>query len=212
MFGSGWSENGELRDAGVLLHLLDGYETNDMPWLPREGLDDVSASLIFHSMRNRDGSNGIPLFGGTVGLVFGPVTTVIRCGNAADAGGHCSDSMCRYAPAQEDEPFPGDGCQHRSWFPKDVGYFLEKVNAYQQLYDRSFYNELIVNAHAWDADMRAKSPTTIEAIFVLSRDVTAINIGRDLVQRMSEMYGFSSSQRPLLYFDEYNWDHPFSVL
>ena len=42
-----WPSSGALADAGVLLHCFDGYEDNAHPWKARDGISDISASLIF---------------------------------------------------------------------------------------------------------------------------------------------------------------------
>ena len=195
----------------MLIHLLDGYENHEAPWVPADGLRDVSTSFIFGAMRHRDGQNRIPIFGGGglgLGIIFRPAVTSIRCGNGADAGGHCHPE-CEWEDMKFDPdiPYPGDGCGGNSWSPQHVGMFLERVNGYHQKRDRSYYNEFIVDGIRWAANM----PRTVEAIFEVGGDEGKIEEGRAVIRDMAKAYHFTPERLPLLSFDVTNWEKPFSL-
>ena len=114
-----WDPRGELPDAGVLVHGLDGRESHAEPWRPlqphRPELEDSwttmfikqSGSYIYGAQRDANGgANGIPLFPSGMGLVFRPGTrhgsrsfNRIFCGFGSDAGGrgecHPASEYCK---------------------------------------------------------------------------------------------------------------------
>ena len=82
-----------LADAGLLLHIFDGWEGAN-PWEPPPtgpGATQMSGSIVFAAQRV-DGQP-LPLFkgprGAATGLLFRPHATKIRCGKAVDSSGLC---------------------------------------------------------------------------------------------------------------------------
>ena len=70
------------------MHCWDGYENHDEPWIPRENMPDLSASLVFSAQQAA--GTAIPIYRAcSAGVVFTPGHTRLRCGNGGDSGGHC---------------------------------------------------------------------------------------------------------------------------
>lgn len=167
-----WGEEGELPDAGLLIHCFDGHEAKDTPWTPTSAKLysytpctkcmphvswDLSTSLIFKEQTTA--LSGAPnpkghapvdyLFGGGCGggLVFRPRENRVQCGNAQDCGGYCHE-MC---PDTEGVPDKAHGptCSS-SWAPKDIHVYLERETRERRggAYRNNVYNEFIIVNHA----------------------------------------------------------------
>ena len=208
----------------MLVHLLDSYEDNDERWKPQAHFSDVSGSLIFGAQQLADPSGKaaqLPLFEGVGGFVLRPhdpwaptrTSVAVRCGNGADAGGHCH-AFCKTpdrfrvgSALARDYPGDGhtDGC---SWRPEDFAEYLTRVTAYQQATARLYYNEITIDATSWRRDPEG----AIEAIFIIKgAERKKANDIRDLHQRYRARFGLGD-EFPLLELDLAKWGAPFRSL
>jgi len=200
---------GSIPQAGVLVHMIDGYENHGAPWVPsglKTGVDaDMSTSVIYKGQHVEGES--IPLFGLGIGLILRPTRArVVRCGNANDAGGHCHE-LCKHPDTDlASREFPGDGCVGQSWPPSNIGVFLQRVTKFQHSAQRVFYNEIILDGVAW-----GKDPALTEAIFVTKGSSTSIlKDARDMNRRFCQAFGLDLAEHPLIILDTKNWESPFS--
>ena len=211
-----WPEGGELLDAGVLVHCWDGYENHNEPWIPRENMPDLSASLVFQAQQAA--STPIPIYRACrAGVVFKPGETKLRCGNGGDSGGHCHipnkynkyEHWCELEPRPARFDAPGDGCVGNSWRPRDIGAFLLRVSEYQARSGRSSYNEFIVDGDHWARQM----PQTVEFIFQVKGQPTHGSLADAAKHHAAFLrrYGISPSDSPLLEIDPDDWEAPFRV-
>ena len=221
-----WDASGTLADAGILIHVFDGWEEREEKsiWRARGG---ISCSLIFRDQRPR-GHYSIPMYtawaSGVQGIIFRPgPTTRILCGNAADSSvGKCKVHWCPSVSLSQDTYDPartrGDdgaaGC-YGSWKPQDFGVFLRRFVKYNKavraaMSHRLNYNEIIVDGGHWTDSL----PNSIEAFFTsddLGRKEEQEDLAKMQHQLFLQTYSLNAAQVPLLKLDPTNWDEPFRV-
>ena len=192
-----WSEDGALADAGVLIHVVDGWEDGSAPWAPATrgpGARDMSASIVFAA--NQVPLKAIPLFSdGLKGIVFRPGLTRIRCGKSVDSAGHCG-GWCE--PPDVNRPWNEGTDKLCAWRPKEVGQQLQRLSGMQTKFSQLFYNEIIIDAAAW----RDQLPGVVEAIYG----------DRGLHHRFLREFGLDASQLPFLMMNRADWVNPFRIV
>ena len=195
-YTASWSSDGILADAGLLIHIFDGWEASSHEmWAPAQngpGATDMSASYVF--AEQRVDHNVISLFGGgTSGLIFRPGWTRIKCGKAVDSAGSCGQ-WCDQRRANAHIEWNEGQDKLCAWQPGDFSVQLQRLTHYQHKYRRTFYNEVIIDAEHW----RNNLPNTIEAIF-----------GNPAAHaRFQERYGLNSATNPVLRLDRSDWSNP----
>ena len=202
-----WPTDGALAEAGLLIHVFDGWEDNAAPWAPATtgpGATEQGASLVFAAQRMSGES--LPLIGGGTGggIIFRPGIAKLNCGKAKDSAGTCAvwhpstmrDSWCPSVsgvPATRGWGEPGDTCGY-AWRPEDFGAYLHRLTAWQQHWQRLFYNEIIIDAPHW----RDHLPGIVEAIYGR----------RDIYRRFLDRYGLDESQVPFVDVAFDDWEMP----
>ena len=200
---SPWPTTGLLADAGVLVHLFDGFEAHGgLKWLPVSGAESISASLVYAQQRANP-SKTIPTFNrGTLGLVLRPNFHLVQCGCDSDCGGRCVGAFGMGGA-------PGSGAPRATsplWCPLTTeagewhggcvwqpGPALGRMLYLNQRSDR--YNEVVVSAAFW----RDHMPSAVEAV-----------LGDEGVHAaFLRAYGLSSRDVPLLTMDLSDFDSPF---
>ena len=196
-----WDESGALANAGVLIHVFDGWEAGpDQRWMPTSngpGATQMSSSLIFGEMRNTGKALRDAVFTGaqgTRGLIFRPSATKLLCGKASDSSGSCL-GYCR-GRTRLSVPWNEAYDKFCTWRVKDFGVELHRLGDYQQRHRRLWYNEIIIDAAHW----RNHLPNVIEAIYG----------DRDMHTAFLEHYGVTPMTHPYVELDLNNWDAPFS--
>lgn len=193
-----------LADAGVLVHVFDGWEAAGKAWDPGTIHREQSGSLIFAAQHVA----GLPLplinSGGSGGIIFRPYITKVNCGKAKDSAGTCD--LGAWCPAISD-PMPpevswGDpndstcGPQGSGpWRPQDFGAYLLRVTAWQERWQQLAYNEIIIDAVHW----RAHLPDVVQAVFGR----------RDFYDQFIAHYGLDEARVPFLTIDINGWEQPF---
>lgn len=194
-----WRADGFLADAGLLVHVFDGWEAGGEQYLPGTngpGRWDMSASMIFAEQQRAAGSLRAVLFnGGYFGIIFRPGVTKIKCGKPQDSGGSCGDYHCPWRSHTNIDWNEGDD-KFCNWTPETFGVELQRLTAWQAAYHRPAYNEIIIDAEHW----RAHMPDVIEAIY---------GDRRVLEQFVRAYPGVSEQTHPFLTLDAANWDEPF---
>ena len=222
-----WDAQGTLADAGILVHVFDGWESRSAgnSWSAQGG---ISCSLLYHDQRPGGHHRySIPIFNawasGVQGIIFrpGPKTRIL-CGNAVDSSeGKCKEHWCPSISLAQDTYDPtstkGDegaaGCLG-SWRPQDFGVFLRRYTKYNQLvqavyHKRLDYNEIIVDGQHWTDNL----PDSIEAFFTSDNQGRKDeDIARGQHQLFLQEYNLNAAQVPLLKLDLENWDEPFRVV
>jgi len=156
----------------------------------------MSASIVFAA--NKVAGKPIPLCStGLKGLVFRPRLTRIRCGKSVDSAGHCG-GWCD--PGRSDESVVWSESYDKlcAWHPKDVGVQLHRLSNSQTKTANLFYNEIIIDAVSW----RAQLPGVIEAIYG----------DRALHSRFLHTYGLDAAQLPFLTINRMDWENPFRTV
>lgn len=146
-----WGASRGVPDAGVLLHLFDGWEDHVSLFQPQKGYSRLlSSSFIFSGQNTGSGSISEVIFGPRSGLIFKPEITRVACAMGKDAGGICHLPFCEPDnTAHSVTNYPGDGCQDSSWSPEHIGIFLGRVTQFQKAGRRSFYNEFLLDPKMW---------------------------------------------------------------
>ena len=224
-----WSSTGSLADAGVLIHVIDGWEEVGYgadgktlrAW--RSNKDIMSCSLIFADQRP-PGHEDTPIqvynrgLEGVQGLVFRPGSSMrIRCCTAKDSGsGHCRKDLCPHITLEDARALIEakraasgghwwrlDDFARCSYAPEDFGAYLYRDWAWmkEQHCCPTYYNEVVVDGLHWTEHL----PDTIEAFFGTG------DLARTQHRAFLREYGLSAQQVPLLAFDLSNWDEPFSL-
>ena len=205
-----WHADGLLADAGLLVHIFDGWEDHAEPWLPATtgpGARDQSASYVFAEQSAACTGRGclMPLFGvgdGTdgrghpiqmQGLILRPVATKVKCGKSADSSGMCG-GWCPSSRNNVDEPWSEALDKLCSWRPENFGTALRRVTEHQAKYKYFWYNEIIIDSKAW----RAHGPLAVEAIFGHA----------DIHRGFIEAFPHLAASHPLMEFDPSNWREP----
>ena len=129
VYDADWSTN-TLPDAGILFHVIDGWEDQGALYLP--AFKDISASFLFQAQRE----NGAPLtfhtFNGIMnGLILRPGVTKVKCASSKDSNGKC-------------------GADSRSG--QAIGGALREWTKQQTAWRQTFYNEFIVDKEPWMED------------------------------------------------------------
>ena len=196
-YGAGveWSAEGSLLDAGLLIHIFDGWEGANA-WEPPPtgpGAAQMSASLIFAAQRVA--GKPLPLFkgprGAASGLLFRPLVTRVLCGKPVDSSGQCGGSC----PAERLEAEWSEAADKLcSWEPATFGPELKRLTAHQIKYNHLWYNEVIVDAPSW----RERLPECVEAVFG----------SKALHERFLATFGLTEVTHPFLELTE-SWEAPF---
>lgn len=193
-----WSPDGTLADAGLLIHVLDGWEENGQMWAPGRngpGATDQSGSLVCG--QNKVAGQRIPLFGGRAaqsGIIFKPGSTRVKCGKPSDSSGKCI-AWCDRSRASLSVPWSEAIDKQCAWQPKDFGVQLKRLVKHQVTYSYLWYNEIIIDAVHW----RAHMPDVVEAIFG----------NRDAHQAFLAEFDLSERSHPFLELDSMDWTSPF---
>ena len=214
-----WSADGALADAGLLVHIFDGWEDYNFGSKPSAGHTEMSTSLIFADQHPKCcPQHKIPMFTswatGKQGMIFRPGgSTRILCGNSRDSNyGLCRD-RCASVPLDADDGFdPSREPLKCSWNPEDFAVFLRRTNAFEtqtQAPTRTIdYNEIIVDSEHWTLEL----PATIEAFFRSDdhgRGRKDDDVAQKQHQKFLQKYGLSRAEVPLLEFDPSDWESPF---
>ena len=201
-YTASWGADGSLADAGILIHVFDGWEAStQQKWAPAlngPGATEMSGSFIFAAQQASGKSLHDALFNGaSAGIIFRPHVTRILCGKAGDSGGRCGSSCAgRNRPNLPWDEGVDKGC---TWRRADIGIELQRLTAYQARWKRMWYNEIIIDAARW----RTTLPNVIEAFFG-DRQVHAAFLRE---------YGVTSFTHPhvtLKTNSENSWTAPFS--
>ena len=206
----GW---GMLGDAGLLVHVFDGWEDHAEMWHTRQ---DISTSLLHAGQHNPDaGRQTMPIYHAGSGFIFRPGATPIKCGKAGDSGGHCggwcphidvaAQTRERLGTAWQHKSVNGDGCGG-SWHPEDFPAYLRRQEWWQVLNRRLEHNEIIIGAQPWTHAL----PGLIDAVFVA--DGSGSSEARDTHRRFLAAYGLSDAQVPLVAINLREWHSPVSAL
>jgi len=191
-----WGGSGVLPDAGLLVHILDGWE--DHGAFGNLESTDQSSSLLFAANGFLGGK--IPIYHGDSsqpGIILRPAATTVLCGKGGDSGGHCT-WWCPSVASLGDVwtyDYPGDGCGG-SWRPADIPIYLRRQTAWQLAHRRLEYNEFI-----YDGGLLRQTPLVVEAYF-----------GRAHEQRRQFMSSNPGMSPPLLELDLMNWEAPLSCV
>ena len=202
-FTAEWSADGALADAGILVHITDGWEENKRkPWAPAlngPGATQQSASLIFAEQRRAGASIYDFLFGKgkrTSAIVFKPGATKLLCGKAVDSAGSCGE-WCD--PSRNDTSIPWDESEKLcSWRVEDFGVSLQRLHEWMVNRRRPGYDEIIVDAVHW----RRNLPDVIDGI---------VNNEEGHAAFLKEFWwrGVTRHTHPHLVLDEEDWENPF---
>ena len=215
----------DLSEAGVILHVFDESAQQDTPWAPRyHTTAHVSASIIYKDLKKREDRRSVPMPFSDGGLVIRPTATMISCAYPIDASsmvlhpskrnGWLSGCPDRWCGAKS----PGRSCgfayhhPRSAWRPSDLAAMLEHHKTFGDPWKppgfHSGYNEIIIQPNVW----RDHVPEVIEAFFHL-KNCTCQNV-HDVAgahAKFLQHFHLTASQVPLLEFDPYKWDAPFSV-
>ena len=155
----------------------------------QQGAGFAPNDFIFNTCRSRGGMILRP----------GPSTRVL-CGAAADAGANCLPLVTTVPKGlYNGDHYPGDGCSSTcKWAPNTVHAFLRRVNHWQGVYKRPFYNEFVLSAPHW----REHLPLTIEAFFG--------ELGQTAHAAFTRRFGAGSALR--VEWRGENWREPFAEL
>ena len=166
---SQWPASGAPADAGVLLHIFDGWEEHDTGVFHSWRADlvqrpELSASIIYADQRAPEHPQiAIPVYenGYTPdGVILRPgESTRIVCGSASDTGGGACKGFCPSVTLETDQYDPWrdgrDGCGG-SWRPQDFGVFLHRSVQWQREVQarggRMDYNEVVVDGRHWNSE------------------------------------------------------------
>ena len=197
-----WRASGPLANAGILIHMFDGWEDHHSLY---RAAGDQSSSLVYQQQGGGSWGGTIPLFhpsGG--GLIFRPQVTILRCGKGGDSGGHCGGRWCEGSTVGDVTRYgyPGDGCGG-SWRPADFGIFLQRQAAWQVHNHRLQYNEIIIDGNSWSESL----PLTIDAFFYMGARDEAANQHAMFVAE----FGGAAADIPLVSMDPHNWESPFRL-
>jgi hypothetical protein len=144
----------------VLIHLTDGFERADKPWVPDKTY--LSASLIYAAQRANPRSR-LPTFnGGVRGLILRPHVTRVVCGCASDCGGTCVNAYGRQAKPN-DEPVYCDATaavDPARWVPCVWRPGRTFGTLFARTYRSELYNEIVVSGSVWAQHL----PASVEAI------------------------------------------------
>jgi hypothetical protein len=208
----GWEDLG---DAGLLVHVMDGWEDHNEAWRapartdcgeqPQCGHADISCSLVHAGVHSAAATTKqlIPVFNsGDSGLILRPGHAPILCGKGGDSSGHCGE-WCPSASVDEalsDETIArwdqnGDGCS-RSWRPPDFPAYLRRQERYQLRYQRLGHNEIVVGGDDWNGAL----PLLIDAMFGTKT--------LDLHKTFLAKYELNEVDCPHLEADWANWETP----
>lgn len=198
--GDLWSSDGMLADAGLLIHILDGWEdnANGRMWAPGTngpGATDQSASLVC-AQQKVEGQR-IPLFGGAAavsGIIFKPGRTKVKCGKPSDSSGKCL-AWCDRSRSSASVPWSEAIDKQCAWKPQDFGVQLKRLVTHQVKYSYLWYNEIIVDAPHW----RTHLPGAVEAIFG----------NRKAHRAFLAEFHLSEQSHPFLELDSLDWTSPF---
>lgn len=220
-FHAEWNADGVLADAGLLVHIFDGWEVGaSFEAAPSE----MSTSLIYADQHPTCCPNlNIPTYSGWAtgvqGLIFRPgPTTRILCGTSGDSNNGKCKEWCPSIPLEGDDYDPNNspqgagGCRG-SWHPEDFGVFLYRTNLFetevQSRWGRRLdYNEIVVSGSHWTQHL----PTTIDAFFQSpdhGKGRRNDHVAREQHEGFLRKYNLSPEEVPLLEFDPHNWDTPF---
>jgi hypothetical protein len=193
-----WPANGELPDAGVLLHLFDNWDLQDdyskgtyVRWRPGKGA--MSASLLWADQKPSCCEMRIPTAKANVGSISGLHGIVFRPGLSTRV-------LCA-----QDRDMSGGGCSYWAWPLKDIGGRLRSssdgVKTYINQNSRGElgYNEFQIDGGWWGRHL----PDTVEAFVGDSAEA------RQQHAAFLRQYGLSAGQVPLLSLDVGNWYEPF---
>ena len=193
-----WSSDGSLADAGLLIHVFDGWEGSN-PWEPASsgpGATQMSASLVFAAQHVP--GKPLPLFkgprGAATGLLFRPGATKILCGKPVDSSGQCGGSCGK---DRLSSPWSESADKFCSWQPDEFGPNLKRLTEYQTTYKNSFYNEIIIDSKHW----REHLPECVEAVFG----------NRVHHEAFLKAFGLTEETHPFLALDVTNWEAPFGA-
>lgn len=141
------------QDAGILLHMFDGWERPHSRWSPADngpGATEMSASLIFAGQQTSGRSIRSAIYSGSAGLIFRPGAAKLLCAKPVDSAGTCGrDPPC---PHRADPALPWTELDDKfcTWPPEDIGVQLRRMTAWQQQWNRMWYNEVRTSAEpAW---------------------------------------------------------------
>lgn len=140
-----WPMDGRLADAGLLVHMFDGWEDGLDAWAPAQngpGATDMSASLVFSEQQAAGGT--LPLFGsGSAGIIFRPWVTRIKCAKAVDSAGLCGNAC----PGRSAVGIPWDEGFDKlcTWRAQEVGIQLHRVTDYQKRWQRSWCKQSLIH-------------------------------------------------------------------
>jgi len=190
-------------DAGVLVHIFDGYEDPDRPWqichdVCRHGpVDSLSSSLI---------SRKVPwLFSsswGTVGIVISP-TVEIMCSFPADSGtgGH-PNGRCKGADRASvgTENFYHGSSTYNGKTLRDALEQQYSGSYRKSHFGASGFNEVIISSMYWERAL----PSAVEAFFYADSERAVTQKQRlEIRQAHSaflQYYGLTKEEVPLLEF------------
>jgi hypothetical protein len=198
-----WRDDGLLPDAGLLIHVFDGWEDGEKSYLPTSngpGAVGMSCSMIFAEQLTAGNTLTRALFnGGATGIILRPGVTKLNCGKPDDTGGECKDRVCPWRSKVE-IPFNEGEDKFCNWPPKTFGVELQRLTEWQAASQRLMYNEIIVDSPHW----RAHMPDIIEGIYGNRQ-------AHEEFLRAYASHGVSTQTHPFLAFDPSNWKSPFSI-
>lgn len=225
----------DLAEAGVVMHQFDGIsESGAQPWAPCDTRGHgvqchngypgrMSCILSFKSMQNRRDRKAVPLISMAGGVVVNPQIR-LKCAYGDDGSTYRTNDGCYGQWCNPRDPFRGSsawgkpcgfggsGQINAAWHGQDIGKMLELWNKHSQPYRSpqwySGYNELVYDSREWNDHL----PTTVEAFFVIKGgrfDPNGLTVRSH--RAFLRKYQLSSDDVPLLSFDPYNWNAPFSA-
>jgi len=231
----------DLASAGVLVHQFDTMDDPDpdgQAWIPGRGRSDtgdrISASLVYYDMVPDPGFN-IPIYSfDLAGLILSPSSNRLLCAYPYDVG--TLERVCEPRGVSEwcipgCTPYPGHStwCDLNNWeFPcafrpsaltaamRRRDELAREVAATKIWDDHKYYDELIFESAAFVE----KLPHSVEAMFYVPTNCDGdIHDGprcedyvRAAHRKFLQNFTLSEIQVPLLKFDLWNWDAPFSAM
>lgn len=225
-------------EVGLFMHQWDGQEERGMPWQMCEhncmcqGMfinGRVSSMAVYQGLRKRADRVGVPLpFGSRGGVILSPTHISIDCMYGIDGGTYrldnpdhpgCSDHFCSPNNPREQNGLCGfNGAPATAWGPNDMKTLLDMHFEHGPHYHapgfHSGYNEFIINSKKYNTQL----PDIVQAFFVpkgqspVTGDL-GYSIIIDVVQAhraFIQQHGKSAEEVPLLSFDPFNWEEPFS--
>lgn len=226
-----WLPTGEIADAGVLVHVIDGRENPNEAWRPSvpsqpeqeeswtEFYLKQSASFVYAGQAAGASDRGIPLFGYGFGLIFRPgAVNRLFCGFGSDAGGHgichpvsefckpgCSststDKYCDPQTMREEPNNQAGTCDGLPWRMADFGTFLQKAAF------NGFYNEIIIDSRWWDRHL----PHSVEFMYYGTADASVAINTKAVHRHFLQKYKLTEDEFPLLQMDKNDWHAPFKL-